>query len=240
MDPMSAVNIVQDSSTTPPDATLGHTLPIKGDQGKFTIHSAGSGIHPLFFIFVCHVLTVSTTVGPPSAMEANHGSITSVPVSQTKLVIESGPLPNIDQSMQPGANQAQTKLKEGMGVVALDGFLTAMTVAKEASDWNPFLKAALGGVVAVVNLAKTVHSNWKDMQVIVEHIEGLLPILVTSEQRLQGRKDSFNKQDKLMNFAKRVLQGTKDADTLLGIYKSIAEALEQFKLLSVIQVQSEQ
>ncbi|KAG6805357.1 hypothetical protein H0H92_015739, partial [Tricholoma furcatifolium] len=132
-DPKSAVDIDQDSSTIPPGATLGHTLPRKVDQGRSA--------------------TPSGSVGPPSAMEANRGSITSVPVSQTKAVIESGPLPNIDQSMQPGANQAQSKLKEDMGV-ALDGFLAAMTVAKEASDWNPFLKAVLGGVVAVVELAK--------------------------------------------------------------------------------------
>ncbi|KAG6807226.1 hypothetical protein H0H92_008313 [Tricholoma furcatifolium] len=189
-------------------------------------------------------------------MEVNRGSIAPVPVSQTNLAIESGPLPKIDQSMQPDANQAQSKLKAMR--VALDGLLTGITVAKEASDWNPFLKAALGGVVAVVELAKTVHGNWQDMQDTVNRIEGLLPILETSERRLKGRKDGFNKEDKLMNFAKsiqaeldeikkmqshsvfrRVLQGTKDADTLLGIYKSIAEALEQFKLLSVIQVQSE-
>ncbi|KAG6805986.1 hypothetical protein H0H92_013154, partial [Tricholoma furcatifolium] len=164
-DPKSVVDIDQDSSTTPPGATLGHTLPINVDQSRFTIHSG--------------------SVDPPSAMEVNRGSIAPVPVSQTNLAIESGPLPKIDQSMQPDANQAQSKLKEDMGV-ALDGFLAAMTVAKEASDWNPFLKAVLGGVVAVVELAKTVRSNWRDMQATVERIEGLLPILVTSEQRLQG------------------------------------------------------
>ncbi|KAG6823381.1 hypothetical protein H0H92_010436, partial [Tricholoma furcatifolium] len=188
-------------------------------------------------------------------MEANRGSITSVPVSQTKAAIESGPLPKVDQSMQPGANQAQSKFKEAMRV-ALDGLLTGITVAKEASDWNPFLKAVLGGVVAVVELAKTVHGNWQDMQDTVNRIEGLLPILETSERRLKGRKDGFSKEDKLMTFARsmqteleainkmqshslfrRVLQGTKDADTLLGIYKSIAEALEQFKITFLVAIE---
>ncbi|KAG6823635.1 hypothetical protein H0H87_000614, partial [Tephrocybe sp. NHM501043] len=60
-----------------------------------------------------------------------------------------------NQTAQPGPNvpQAESKFKEGMSV-ALDGLLTAVRVARQASDWNPFLKAALGGIVAVVDLAQ--------------------------------------------------------------------------------------
>ena len=31
-----------------------------------------------------------------------------------------------------------------------------LKVAKESSDWNPFLKAVLGGAVAIINLGKVV------------------------------------------------------------------------------------
>ncbi|KAG6826497.1 hypothetical protein H0H92_015598 [Tricholoma furcatifolium] len=243
MDPISAVNIVQDSSTTPSGASahasflnfcpvifafctaLGHALPSNADQGRLTTHSGSAS--------------------PPLEMDANFcGSMAPVPepdsISHSLCAaIESGPLPKINQSLQLDANEAQNKFNEHMGVI-LDGLVTGMTVANEASNWNPLLKSVLGGIVAVVGLTKTVHNNWKDMQVTVECIEGLLPILVTSELHLNGCKDGFKREDKLMTFAKRVLQGTKDADALLGIYKNIAEALEQFKLLSVIQVQSEQ
>ncbi|KAG6912133.1 hypothetical protein DXG01_017124, partial [Tephrocybe rancida] len=61
---------------------------------------------------------------------------------------------NVNQAAPPGPNvsQDQSKFKEHMNV-ALDGLQTALGIAKEASDWNPFLKAALGGVVAVIDLA---------------------------------------------------------------------------------------
>ncbi|KAG6852844.1 hypothetical protein H0H87_009278, partial [Tephrocybe sp. NHM501043] len=155
---------------------------------------------------------------------------------------------DINQTAQPGPNvpRAQRKLKEGVSV-ALDGLLTALRVAKEASDWNPFLKAALGGIVAVVNLAQTVSSNSQDMKDILDRIQGLLPILETSAKRLEGRKDGFG-HGSLMTFAstmqtelekietmqshslfRRVLQGTEDMHTLLGVCKNITEGLEQFK-----------
>ncbi|KAG6907466.1 hypothetical protein DXG01_008802 [Tephrocybe rancida] len=136
---------------------------------------------------------------------------------------------------------------EGMNL-ALDGCLTVLRVAKEASDWNPLLKAALGGVVAVIDLAKTMSNNSQDMKDTLNHIQGLLPILETSAKRLEGRKDGFGKANDLINFVitmqtelekiqqmqlhglfRCMLQGTRDADTLLGVYKNIGETLEQFK-----------
>ncbi|KAG6905432.1 hypothetical protein DXG01_002778 [Tephrocybe rancida] len=159
-------------------------------------------------------------------------------------------LANINLSTLPGLNvpQQQSKFKEGINV-ALDGCLTALRVAKEASEWNPFLKAVLGAVMSVIDLAKTVSGNSQDINDILDHIQALLPILETSAKRLEGRKDGFGKENNLMNFAimmqtelkkiqqmqlhglfRRVLQGTSDADTLQGVYKNISKALEQFKV----------
>ncbi|KAG6903815.1 hypothetical protein DXG01_014722, partial [Tephrocybe rancida] len=86
------------------------------------------------------------------------------------------------------------------------------------------------------------------MKSTVARIQGLLPILEASAKRLEGRKDDFGKENNLMTFAitmqaelekiqemqshglfKRVIQGPKDATTLLGVYKNISESLEQFK-----------
>ncbi|KAG6915492.1 hypothetical protein DXG01_011267 [Tephrocybe rancida] len=147
----------------------------------------------------------------------------------------------------PSVSQSQSKFKEGMNV-ALDGCLTVLRVAKQASDWNPFLNAALGSIMAVIDLAETVSSNSQDMKDTLVRIQGLLPVLNTSAKRLEGHKDDFGKGNNLMTFAitmqtelekiqqmqlhglfRRVLQGPKDVGTLLGIYKNINEALEQFK-----------
>lgn len=38
--------------------------------------------------------------------------------------------------------------------ISWDGFTEVLKVAKESSDWNPFLKSALGGVTAVIDLGK--------------------------------------------------------------------------------------
>ncbi|KAG6907489.1 hypothetical protein DXG01_008681 [Tephrocybe rancida] len=158
-------------------------------------------------------------------------------------------LTNINQYSPPGPNvpQDRSKFKEGVDV-ALDGFLTALRIARDSSDWNPFLKAALSSVVAVIDLAKAVSDNSQDMKDTLVRIQGLLPILETSAKRLEGRKDGFGKGNNLMTFAimmqaelekiqqmqshglfRRVLQGSKDAGTLLGAYKNISEVLEQFK-----------
>ncbi|KAG6855439.1 hypothetical protein H0H87_002836, partial [Tephrocybe sp. NHM501043] len=85
------------------------------------------------------------------------------------------------------------------------------------------------------------------MKDTLDRIQGLLPILETSAKRLEGRKDDFG-NGSLMTFAstmqtelekiqtmqsyslfRRVLQGTEDMHTLLGVCKNINEALEQFK-----------
>ncbi|KAG6825928.1 hypothetical protein H0H92_001823 [Tricholoma furcatifolium] len=233
MDPVPpVVNVDQAVSTTP--ATVVHTLTINVDQGSFTT-SAAAG--PTSAIDANQASSTPAAADPTSAIGANPPAIN--PVSST----------NINQPAQPGPNvtQAPSRFKERLSV-AIDGLSTALRVAKEAADWNPFLKAALGGVVAVVDLAETVRSNSQDMEDTVGHIQGLLPILETSAQRLEGRKDGFGKQHNLMTFAdtmqtelkkiqtmqshglfQRVLQGTKDADALLSVYSNISEALEQFK-----------
>lgn len=38
--------------------------------------------------------------------------------------------------------------------VEWDGLTETLKIAKEFSDWNPFLKSALGGVTAVIDLGK--------------------------------------------------------------------------------------
>ncbi|KAG6851486.1 hypothetical protein H0H87_000918, partial [Tephrocybe sp. NHM501043] len=88
---------------------------------------------------------------------------------------------------------------EGLSVT-LDGLSTALRLVKEASDWNPVLKAALGGIVAVVDLAETVSSNSQDMKDAVDRIQGLLPILETSAKRLEGHQNGFD-NGSLMTFA---------------------------------------
>ncbi|KAG6914509.1 hypothetical protein DXG01_016849 [Tephrocybe rancida] len=184
-----------------------------------------------------------------SAMNVNEsGSVTTVP---NLAVYPNNPARNpvslTNDLPGPNVSQDPRKIKEGMKV-AFDGILTVLRVAKEASDWNPFLKAALGGIMAVVDLAKIVSSNSEDMKDTVARIEGLLPILETSAKRLEGHKNVFGKEKNLMNFAiaiqtelmkiqemqshglfRHVLQGSKDATTLLGVYKNISESLEQFK-----------
>ncbi|KAG6915490.1 hypothetical protein DXG01_011265, partial [Tephrocybe rancida] len=202
-----------------------------------------------------------TTAGPTSATNVSeHSFAPEVPnlvVSQNNPARNPASLTNDNQSAPPGPNVSrdQSKFKDGMNV-ALDGCLTALRIAKEASDWNPFLKAALGGVVAVIDLATTVSGNSQDMKDALVRIQGLLPILETSAKRLEGRKDDFGKGNNLMTFAitmqtelekiqqmqlhglfRRVLQGTKDVGTLLGIYKNINEALEQFKVTFLVAIE---
>ncbi|KAG6863708.1 hypothetical protein C0995_006867, partial [Termitomyces sp. Mi166 len=60
--------------------------------------------------------------------------------------------------------------------VAADGIVQALTIAKESADWNPFLKGALGGVVAVVNLVKQIGGNWTEMEAVLDRIDSLLPM----------------------------------------------------------------
>ncbi|KAG6914895.1 hypothetical protein DXG01_014675 [Tephrocybe rancida] len=244
----SAMNIDQGSPVTP--AAAGPTSAMSVDQ-RGSVAPAGY-----------------TAAAPTSPINVNqHSSPTAVPslvVSQKAPAMNPVSLTNIDQSGLPGPNvpQAQSKLKglylevhvltvnhptEGVNV-ALDGCLTVLKVAKEASDWNPFLKAALGGVMAAIDLANTVSGNSEDMKSTMAYIRGLLPILEASAKRLEDRKGDFGKGNNLMTFAitvqtelekvwemqshglfRRVLQGPKDATTLLDVYKNISESLEQFK-----------
>ncbi|KAG6905560.1 hypothetical protein DXG01_001967, partial [Tephrocybe rancida] len=246
----SAMNVGQGSPATP--AAAGPTSAMSIDQhGSVT----PAGYTATASTSLISVNQRSSPAAVPSPV-VSHNAPAMIPVSMT----------NVDQSVQPGPNvpQAQCKFK---GVnMALDGCLTALRFAKEASDWNPFLKATLGGVIAAIDLAKTVSGNSEDMKSTVARIQGLLPILEASAKRLEGRKDDFGKENNLMTFAmyitppfplsvlyahptlstmqaelekiqemqshgllKRVLQGPKDATTLLGVYKNISESLEQFK-----------
>ncbi|KAG6906574.1 hypothetical protein DXG01_013084, partial [Tephrocybe rancida] len=222
---------------------------------------------------------VITATAPTSSINVDQGSsstaIPSLIVSQTALATNPVSLTNTNQSAPPGPNvpRDQSKFKgqtasdltahvltvncpaEGVNVV-LDGCLTVLRVAKEASEWNPVLKAALGGIVAVIDLAKTVSDNSQDMKDTLVHIQGLLPILKTSAKWLEGGKDGFGKGNNLLAFAitmqtqlgevqqmqshglfRHVLQGPKDADTLLDVCKKISEALEQFKVAFLVAIE---
>ncbi|KAG6906212.1 hypothetical protein DXG01_015169 [Tephrocybe rancida] len=187
-------------------------------------------------------------------------STPSTPAAQSAL-----PVPNVRQDQSKFKGEPASDLTvhvltvghppEGVNV-ALDGCLTALRVAKEASEWNPVLKVALGGVMAAIDLAKTVRGNSQDMKDILDYIQRLLPILETSAKRLEGHKDDFGKGKNLMTFAitmqaelekiqqmqshglfRRVLQGTPDADSLLGVYKNIGKALEQFKVAFLVAIE---
>ncbi|KAG6808739.1 hypothetical protein H0H92_003048 [Tricholoma furcatifolium] len=142
---------------------------------------------------------------------------------------------------------AKSKFKDSINI-ALDALETALRLVKETSDWNPVLKATFGGLVAVIDLAKTVSDNWQGMKEVMDHIRGLMPVLQTSAKRLEGRQDGLGKINNLMNLAiiienklkkiqemhmhglfRRVLQGTTDAKAILDVYQNINKALEQFK-----------
>ncbi|KAG6914424.1 hypothetical protein DXG01_000408, partial [Tephrocybe rancida] len=233
----SAMNVDQRSSATP--AATAPTSSNNVDKGSSSIAIPS--------------LVVSQTtpaINPVSMMNTNQ----SAP-----------PDPNVPQDQSKFKGQLASDLAvhvltvnrsvEGV-IVALDGCLTMLRVAKEASEWNPVLKAALGGIVAVIDLAKTVSDNSQDMKDTLVHIQGLLPILKTSAKRLEGRKDGFGKGNNLLAFAitmqtqlgevwkmqshglfRRVLQGPKDADSLLDVCKKISEALEQFKVAFLVAIE---
>ncbi|KAG6905460.1 hypothetical protein DXG01_002547 [Tephrocybe rancida] len=259
MDTTSATNIDQGGSLPP--VAAGPTSAMSIDQcGSVTAVAMGpwsamntgqrSSMTPVS-MHTQQVLTAYTAAGPTSAMNIDERSSTPKAAAPhnnptTNPVVS---LTNINQYSPPAHNvpQDQSKFKEGVDV-ALDGFFTALRIANDSSDWNPFLKAVLGSVVAVIDLAKTVSDNSQDMKYTLVRIQGLLPILETSAKRLEGRKDGFGKGNNLMTFSimmqaelekiqqmqshglfRRVLQGSKDAGTLLDVYKNISEALEQFK-----------
>ncbi|KAG6906909.1 hypothetical protein DXG01_011436 [Tephrocybe rancida] len=229
----------------------GPTLPINVDQGILMTPAAAS-ITSVKNINQHSSITAPAVIPTPTMNINQCGSMTTVPnivVSQNDPAMNPVSTTNASQFASSGPNvpQDQSKFKEGLRV-ALDGLSTALRVANESSNWHPILKPVLGGVVAVVDLAKTVSNNSQDMKGKLDHIQGLLPILETSAKHLENRKDGFGKENYLMTFAikmqtelkrvqqmqlhglfRRVLQGTKDADTLLGVYKSIGEALEQFE-----------
>ncbi|KAG6905368.1 hypothetical protein DXG01_003195, partial [Tephrocybe rancida] len=182
---------------------------------------------------------------PTSAINVNQGSFpTAVPslISQTAPAMNHVSLTNINQSTQPGSNVPHGQM---------------LRVANESSSWNPILKSALGSIVAVIDLVKTMSDNLQDMKDTLVCVQGLLPILETSVKRLEGCKDGFGKGSNVLAFGimmraelekiwqmqshglfRRVLQGPKNAGTLLGVYKNISEALEQFKIAQLDNVQT--
>ncbi|KAG5734785.1 hypothetical protein E4T56_gene689 [Termitomyces sp. T112] len=56
----------------------------------------------------------------------------------------------LDQSWSDEKIASIMTIKE----IASNGLMEGLMIAKESSDWNPILKAVLGGVVAVVSLKK--------------------------------------------------------------------------------------
>ncbi|KAG6917113.1 hypothetical protein DXG01_003933, partial [Tephrocybe rancida] len=274
MDAISATNVDQGGSI-PPAAAVSTSAAINLDQRDSVTPAAAGPTSAMNINQRGSVTTVASrplstmnadqrrsmtpaVVGPTSAMNINQrSSMPKVVVSHNNPTTNPVSLTNINQLSPPGPNvpQVQSKSKEGMNI-ALDGFLTALRAAKDSADWNPFLKAALGGVVAVIDLAKVVSDNSQNMNDTLVRIQGLLPILETSAKRLEGRKDGFGKGNNLMTFAitiqaelekiqemqlhglfRRVLQGPKDAGILLGVYKNISEALEQFKVVFLVAIE---
>ncbi|KAG6873124.1 hypothetical protein C0995_002497, partial [Termitomyces sp. Mi166 len=134
--------------------------------------------------------------------------------------------------------------------VAADGIIQALTIAKESADWNSFLKEAVGGVVAVVNLVMQVSDNWTEMEAVLNHINTLHSIVYILREDVQvhsldiGRgMDYFDKCAFVMQNEFKIiremqshgmirhgLQVTSDAEALLSACKKITQALDYLKL----------
>ncbi|KAG6887927.1 hypothetical protein C0995_011538 [Termitomyces sp. Mi166 len=146
--------------------------------------------------------------------------------------------------------------------VAADGLVQALRIAKESADWNPFLKGALGGVVAVVDLVKElqqVSDNWQEMEAVLNRIISLLPIVHDLREHLQVCSPDIKKEmnyiskcaDVMQNefktiqemqshgLIRRGLQATSDARVLLGACKKITEAFDDLKLAVMIIIEQD-
>ncbi|KAG6914754.1 hypothetical protein DXG01_015522 [Tephrocybe rancida] len=253
----SAMNVDQRSSTTP--AAMDPTSAINVDQ-RSSVTTAAASPTPVMNFDPGNPTTPAAAV-PTSPINVDQGnSPTTVPslvVSQADPTMNPVSLMSVNQSPPgPDVPHGQSKFKDGLSL-ALDGLSTALRVINESSSWNPVLKLALGGVVAVIDLVKTVSDNSQDMKDTLVRIQGLLPILKTSAKRLEGRKDGFGKEGSLLAFAimmqtelekiqqmqshglfRRVLQGPKDANTLLDVCQKISEAFEEFKRAELHKLQA--
>ncbi|KAG6901684.1 hypothetical protein C0995_009174 [Termitomyces sp. Mi166 len=113
-----------------------------------------------------------------SGVETGKASISQPDISSKKnthtLSFQQEILITLGSSINDSQTRSSLKiLKE----VAAGGIIQALTIAKESADWNSFLKEALGGVVAVVNLVKQVSDNWTEMEAVLDHINTLLSIV---------------------------------------------------------------
>ncbi|KNZ82041.1 Vegetative incompatibility protein HET-E-1 [Termitomyces sp. J132] len=152
------------------------------------------------------------------------------------------------QPDQPYNDEKIESIMKTIKEVASYGFTQALLIAKESSDWNPFLKAVLGGVVAVVNLKKQVSKNWSGMDTALKHI-GDLDSLVKSTEHLHGRFAELGVAEYFNNCVNTLqlgcnrildmqshgllrcgLQATSDADTLMDIDNQIMYTIDNFKL----------
>ena len=59
--------------------------------------------------------------------------------------------PSPSQAPGPGNLARSEAIKDAAGV-AWSGIETSLRLLKECSDWNPILKAAVGGIVACIDL----------------------------------------------------------------------------------------
>ncbi|KAG6904002.1 hypothetical protein DXG01_013428, partial [Tephrocybe rancida] len=134
--PTLAANIEQCPAVTP--AAAGPTLPMHINERSSTTAVPNLVVSENNF----------PARNPASLMNNIQSALLGPSVSQNQSKFKGELLSDLEMHVQTVKCP-----KEGMNV-ALDGILTALRIAKEASDWNPFLKAALSGIVAVVDLAK--------------------------------------------------------------------------------------
>ncbi|KAG6859032.1 hypothetical protein C0995_012122, partial [Termitomyces sp. Mi166 len=148
---------------------------------------------------------------------------------------------NIDP-LGSSLNDSQTKSSlETFKEVAVDGIIQGLRIAKESADWNPFLKGALGGVVAVVDLVKEsqqVSDNWTEMGAVSDHINSLLPVVSNVMEHLQ-KEFKIIQEMQLHGLIRRGLQATPDAKALLDACKKITEALDDLKLAVMIIIEQD-
>ncbi|KAF9069452.1 hypothetical protein BDP27DRAFT_1420914 [Rhodocollybia butyracea] len=130
--------------------------------------------------------------------------------------------------------------------VSMDGTVELLDIARQSSNWNPIAQSVLGAVVALIELGKTVKSNWKEMESLVERIEYLLPILngrlksdKISESGMRRHLEKCVKTLQLQAAAviemhnhgllRRILQGTEDAERLLSMYMTLKDSLDDLQ-----------
>jgi len=161
-------------------------------------------------------------------------------------------LPGHSPNASPGSPSPSTRLKNDTASVVWSSIETSLRVLKVCSDWNPFLKSAVGGIVACIDLVGKTSQNQKDIADLTKRLASTASMLQQNAEHASSPEAELDMNKFLMCIQehesdlrlkkdrwrlRRGVEAADDEQEILRRLRQIAASFDEFQAKILLKIE---